>query len=176
MEVQLFLDQWQTHPRPPPLEKVKALDEGGCNSGNLKALGNAQVDGLAKQAADGVDAEYLPRYADAVQVHDATSTWIMDIAHAVSQGWWEHHRTTGAARRMWLLLYAYGVEIDWRISNHLFRPPTVEGGKFVHAAPPPLLKWTARARTGALATRFSVGRHKVGVLASLPLLPGAGVR
>ena len=40
----------------PTLEKVKAHDEGGCNSGNLKALGNEQVDGLAKQAADGVDA------------------------------------------------------------------------------------------------------------------------
>ena len=67
MEVGLFLDQWQTRPRP-TLEKVKAHDEGGCNSGHIKALGNEQGDGLAKQAADGVDAEYLPqsRYADAV--------------------------------------------------------------------------------------------------------------
>ena len=58
---------------------------------NHKALGNEQVDSLAKQAADGVDAKYLPqsRYADAVQVHEAMNTWIMDIAHVVSQGWRE---------------------------------------------------------------------------------------
>ena len=84
--MQLFLDQWQTHPRPPPLEKVKAHDEGGCNNGNLKALGNEQVDGLAKQAADGADAEYLPQARYAVQVHVATGTWIMDITQAVPQG------------------------------------------------------------------------------------------
>ena len=87
---------------------------------------------------------------------------MMDITHAVSQGWWEQHRTTGAARRTWLSqLYPDGVEIDWGVSNYLFRPPTVEGGKFVHAAPPPLLKWTARARTGALATRFRLAGTKL---------------
>ena len=50
----------KTHPRPPTLEMVKAHDEGRSKKGNLKALGNEQVDGLAKQAADGMDAEYLP--------------------------------------------------------------------------------------------------------------------
>ena len=116
MEVRLLLDQWQTHSRRPTLEKGEACDEGGCKEGNLKALGNEQVDALAKQAADGTDAEYLSQaqYADAVQVHDATDTWIMDIPHAVSQGWWKQRRTTGAARRMWLSqLYPDGVEIDW---------------------------------------------------------------
>ena len=42
----------------------------GAKKGDLKAL----VDGLAKQAADGGDAGYLPksRHVDAVQVHDET--------------------------------------------------------------------------------------------------------
>ena len=47
MEVRPFLDQWKTHPQPPTLEKIKASDEGGCKAGNLKALGNEQVDALA---------------------------------------------------------------------------------------------------------------------------------
>ena len=63
------------------------------------------------------------RYADAVQVHDATGTWIMDITHAVSQGWWEQHRTTGAARRTWLSqLYPDGVEMDWVSRTTYFGP------------------------------------------------------
>ena len=97
--MRLFLDQRKTYTRPPMLELVKANEEGGCKSVNLKALGSAQVDGWAKQAAHGADAEYLPqsRNADAAQVHDATGTWIIVIAHAVSQCWWEQPRTTGGS-------------------------------------------------------------------------------
>ena len=155
VEVRLFLDTWQHSSAPPTLEKVKAHDEQGRSAGNQKSWGNEQVDGLAKLAADGVDDEYSPnpRHTDAVQVHDAAGRWLKDVSAAVTRGWWEQHRTAGATRRSWLLqLYPAGVDFDWRISNYLFRLPCVEGGEFVHAAPRRVLKWTARVRTGALAT------------------------
>ena len=116
MKVRLFLDLWQHSPSPSTLEKVKAHDEQGRAAGNQKSWwGNAQVDGLAKLAADGVDDEYSPnpRYMDAVQVHNASGNRIKDVSAAITRGWWEQHRTAGAERRSWLLLLypAAGVEV-----------------------------------------------------------------
>ena len=48
----------------------------------------------------------------------------------------------GAACTSWLLqLYPAGVEFDWRLSNYLFRLPSVEV-KLFHAAPRRVLRWT----------------------------------
>ena len=62
------------------------------------------------------------------------------MSAAVTRGWWGQHRTAGAARGSWLLqVYPAGVEFDWPLSNYHLRLPSVEGGEFVHAAPPRVL-------------------------------------
>ena len=43
--------------------------------------------------------------------------------------------------------------MDWKASSHLFQAPTVVSGAFIFRAPPATLKWVARARAGALASR-----------------------
>ena len=53
VEVRHFITQWLRHPQPPTLEKVQAHDADAVRSGALKAVGNDQVDGLAKAAAVG---------------------------------------------------------------------------------------------------------------------------
>ena len=155
VEVRHFISQWKGHPQPPTLEKVKAHDTEGRNAGNPKSWGNEHADTLAKEAAEGGETLYSPeeRFADAVQATDSAGKWIKDTLVAVNDGWWNQRRAEGAKRRTWLAqLYPAGLEFDWRVSGHLFRPPRVVEGKFVHTAAPPVIKWTARVRTGALAT------------------------
>ena len=72
---------------------MKAHDGCGCKSGNLKALGSEQVDGLAKQAADGADAKYLPqaRYAEAVFFSHSSSRILLSMSTGRRlEGAWEH--------------------------------------------------------------------------------------
>ena len=66
------------------------------------------------------------------------------------------------------LLYSDVAAIDWELSGHVLRPPTVVAGKFVHLAPPAVLKWTARARSGALATRARLFKNKQSPSAQCP--------
>ena len=87
----------------------------------------------------------------------ATGTWMMDITQAACclsglVGTASYHPSCSSHAAL-TSVRRWGRN-RLGLSNYLFRPLTVKTGKFVHAAPPPLLKWTARARTGALATRF----------------------
>ena len=155
VEVRTFISQWENHPHPPTLEKVKAHDEDGVAAGRRKAVGNDRVDALAKEAAVGVGSSYTPdaRFGDAVQLQDASGNWILEVGKAVAKALWESNRQEAAARRPWIAqLYPAGMEFDWTASGRLFHPPKVVSGHFIHAAPPQVLKWVARARTGALAT------------------------
>ena len=129
-----------------------------------------------KQAADGAAVKYLTRHGTQKlcrsTMRRARGSCIR-FTHAVSWGWREQHRTTGAARHTWLSqLYPDGVEIDWRASNYLFRPPTVGGGKFACCATATVEMDRASVRRCSRHT-LSVGRHEVSVIASVPLLPGA---
>ena len=71
----------------------------------------------------------------------------------------------GASRRTWLArLYSDGVEMDWKASSYLFQATTVVSVAFIFRAPSATLKWVARARAGALATRARLASS--GVLTS----------
>ena len=161
VEVRHFLAQWADHPHPPTLEKVKAHDTEALRAGVMKALGNELADVLAKEAAD------------AVQFHDSCGVWIKDVSSAISRGWWESRRRD-AQRRSWLAqLYPGGLEFDWKSSSHIFCPPTVVGGKFVHLVLPPVIKWVARARAGALATNARRMVTGLGQSPNCPCCPAA---
>ena len=153
--VRQFLHQWAGSSVVPTLEKVLAHDDAAAAAGDVKALGNTAVDALAKQAAAGCPstASPDPRFADAVQLCDATGTWLVDVSAAVTAAWWAARCQEGAARRVWLAtLYPSGLELDWHSSTLLFRRPRVEERAFVYPAALPVLKWVARARSGALNT------------------------
>ena len=160
-EVRAFLYQWQDAAVAPVLEKVKAHDAPSCRRGCPKALGNDAVDGLAKAAASSARTPLYvpdPRGEDAVQLQDAAGVWLRDVTGALTAIWWEARRAAAARRRRWLAaLYPAGMAFDWPASTHIFRDPLVESGKFVHFAEPPVLKWVARARSGALmsSNRFA---------------------
>ena len=99
------------------------------------------VMGHLKSILDTTDAERAP--------DDATGTCITDY------GWWEQHRITGAAFvACGFLLYPDGVETKLAYLQPSNSTAYSGRGTFVHASPPPLLKWTERARAGAVATRF----------------------
>ena len=94
----------------------------------------------------------------------ATGTWMMDITQAACclsglVGTASYHPSCSSHAAL-TAVRRWGRN-RLGLSNYLFRPLTVKTGKFVHAAPPPLLKWTARARTGALATRFRLEGTKL---------------
>ena len=118
-------------------------------------MGYDRVDALAKEAAVGVVTPYTPdpRFADAVQLQDASGAWILDVGLAVTQMFWESNRQKAAARRSWMAqLYLSVMAFDWKASGRLFHPPKVVSGHFIYSAPPRVLKWVARARAGDLAT------------------------
>ena len=98
--------------------------------------------------------------------------WICTPAAAVESLWWQTQLSGGIKRRPWLgHLYSDVAAMDWEISGHVLRPPKVVEGKFVHLAPPAVLKWTARARSGALATRARLFKNKQ---SQSPQCPGCG--
>ena len=154
--VRQFLHHWAALPEVPALEKVQAHNDDAAAAGDVKALGNTAVDTLAKEAATGVGTPYLPdaRFSDAVQLCDAAGVWQMDISAAVTTAWWSRGRQEGGSRRIWLgQLYPPHLDLDWASSNVLFRRPAVEERSFRYPAAPSVLKWVARARSGALNTR-----------------------
>ena len=51
LEVRSFLYQWQDHPHPPMLEKVKAHDEVGRRGGNAKTFGISSASAPAHSSA-----------------------------------------------------------------------------------------------------------------------------
>jgi hypothetical protein len=154
--VRQFLHHWVSLPEVPRLEKVKAHDDDAVAAGNVKAMGNADVDTLAKEAAAGLGSPFIPdtRFADAVHLRDAAGTPQLDISTAVTAAWWSARCQKGGKRRAWLgQLYPPGLEFDWHSSNLVFRRPVVMGTAFIYLAAPPVLKWVARARSGALNTQ-----------------------
>jgi hypothetical protein len=158
-------------PTPPTLEKVKAHDDAAAAAGDVKALGNAAVDILAKRAASGAGGLTAsdPRFADAVQLCDAAGAPQGDLLPAVSAAWWATCRRAGGKRRVWLAqLYPDGLDIDWPISYLFFRRPVVEKRSFIYPTPSAVLKWVARARSGALVTQ---ARRVTTRLAESPLCP-----
>ena len=172
-EVRAFLYKWQGCPHPPKLEKVKAHDEAGRLAGKLKTLGNDLADSLAEKAAEGAAQLFSPSecFSDAVQLRDPNNHWVVDLSVIETQ-WWALQRSSGARRRQWLFqLYPATVEFDWPGSVGVFRPPTVVDGHFVYSAPPSVLKWTARARTGALATRCRLLKNTLVESAQCPCCP-----
>ena len=112
--MRLFLDQWKTDPRPPTLENVKAHDEGmaGAKKATLRLWAmNRKMYWQSRPLMARMPNTSHRRGTQTLC--RSTMRRIIDITHAVSQGWWEQHRTTGAARRTWLSqLYLDGVEID----------------------------------------------------------------
>ena len=155
--VRQFIAYWDSCTTSPPvLEKVQAHDDSAAASGVMKALGNAAVDALAKQAASGSGAPAPSdrRYDDAVEICDAAGAAQVVLASAIASAWWAARQREGGARRAWLgQLYPLGLEIDWPPSQLLFRRPAVTENTFVYPAPYTVLKWVARARSGALMTQ-----------------------
>ena len=68
--VRHFLSLWTGTP-PPMFEKMKAHDDAAVSAGSVKAMGNADVETLATQAASPSVEPYSsdPRFADAVQFY-----------------------------------------------------------------------------------------------------------
>ena len=137
------------------LEKVKAHQEG---PENMKAFWNNTADREAKLAASNDTTIPLwneeTAFADHVQVVDETRKWILNVPEAVLARWWHLGRLKLSQRRPDTLglLYPPNVNFDWKSSNRAFRAPFVRGGKWVYLVSPAALKWTARARCGALAS------------------------
>ena len=89
-----------------------------------------------------------------MQLCNAAGEWQVQVTAALEAAWWTSCCRTGGARWTWLAtLYPLGLDFDWTASTHIFRRPVVEERGFVFLAAPPVLKWVARARSGALSTR-----------------------
>ena len=102
----------------------------------------------------------------------ATGWWI--LTPAIKSYWWDARLVEARQRRAWIAsLYPAGMEFDWKVSTAIFALPAVVGGYFVHAVPPPVLKWVARARAGALATSLRKATTGLGPSPS-PLCPCCG--
>ena len=169
-DVRAFLAFWSGHPSPPTLEKVRAHDLHAISARLPKALGNDRADALAKRAVTDPSAPAFvpdPRHADAVQLRDASGTWVPLLPLALADAWWELRRHAAAMRRPLLAhLYPPALRFDWPSSVGIFRRQFVVEGRFWHAVQPAVLKWVARARSGALATSERVAR-----LRGLPIPP-----
>ena len=156
-------------PAPPLLEKVQAHDEAGIALGHPKAMGNDMADQEAKKAANDpwvpVWSPDASLYGDPVEILDASGSQVMQVKPAYQQLWWRQQVTSRATTRAWLQsLYPDGMEVDWPLSIGIFRRPTSSNSHFHHPAPPSVIKWIARVRTGSLATRAR--RHKQGLSGS----------
>ena len=153
-------------PLPPLLEKVKAHDQDALAAGHPKAVGNDAADGWAKRAAteDG-HAEWQPvpaLHGDPVVLEDAAGNQIWDVQRTLEVAWWERrHRSTARARPLLERLYPSDVAVAWMPSNGIFRRPVVPGRVFMHPAPPAVIKWMARVRTGCLVTRMRLVGHEM---------------
>ena len=143
----------------PKLQKVKAHDTEALGAGRPQAVGNDLADSWAKRAAteDDVPIWVGPggAYADPVGMVELFGKPVLDIQASVEAVWWSKVRCHKRARpRKWLeLLYSETVAVDVSASVGIFRRPVVRK-VFIYKAPPEVIKWTARVRTGCLATRL----------------------
>ena len=167
-EVRQLLHIAQQRPAPPTLEKVKAHNTSAVAAGDPKAIGNDLADQLARAAALGASHPLWDPPSDAfhdpVQLLDSQGSPISDVANAFQDAWWSGRHAAVLRRRPALALYPSASAISWPIFCRIFRRPTVPGNSFQHSAPPPVIKWIARIRTGALAPRERL--HRRGMVTS----------
>ena len=154
----------QQLPSPPVLEKVKAHDDRALALQHPKAVGNDAADRWAKRAATEADHPTWPElsapYDDPVIAVDASGLPVLDLRRQLAVIWWDRrHRSMAQARPLLDRLYPRDVMVDWGPSCGIFRRPIVQKDVFVHPAPPAVIKWLARVRTGCLATRMRLVRH-----------------
>jgi len=175
-EVRCFLDHWAAVSNPPCLMKVKAHDLVAIHCGDIRARGNAQADSAAKDAVRTSSHIHVTdeRFGDAVRVRRGDGQWVVDLDSAIGSYWWDARRVEAGQRRTWIAaLYPTGMEFDWKASTAIFLLPVVVDGAFVHVVPPPVLKWVARARAGALATSLRKATTGLGISPS-PACPCCG--
>ena len=152
VEVRAFIIGCERRGVWPVLEKVKAHDAAGCSAGDVKALGNDRADALAKEAVESTRVWEAPLEAD-------DPGWfvrgqgirVRDVEEAAEDAWWGDQRRDLIARRPWME-GLYGEELDWEASCWAFRTALGKGGYF-YPVQPAVVKWLARVRSGALATR-----------------------
>ena len=158
----------------PVLEKVKAHDARALELGHPKALGNDHADRVARCAASSpacppflVD---LAPFGDPVELVDAAGVVVSDVEAALAALWWDRRQLSRSKRRPWLdALYPPDVPILWPPSLALFQRPAASGDHFIHPAPVPVVKWTARVRAGCLASRLRLFTHSMGPSPVCPL-------
>ena len=138
------------------LEKVKAHRTDEEAFSDPKALWNEAVDKEAKLAASANSPLWDEQscFSDPVQMVGENGEWILNVPNAILARWWSIGRSKAAERRPDTLglLYPAGVEFDWHSSNRAFRAPFVRGDQWIFLVSRASLKWTARARCGALAS------------------------
>ena len=151
---------------PPRLEKVKAHNDDWLQRGHPMAVGNDQVDALAKRAAMEDDVPAWPQpaavFCDPVELVDGSGAAV-DVSLMFGAAWWQRCRRRRKQPRRWLAeLYRDDMPIAWDMSNYIFRRPVVTGTSFVHPVAPAVIKWVARIRAGCLATRLRLfERHLI---------------
>ena len=143
----------------PLLEKVKAHDDQALAMGHPKAVGNDAADTWAKRAATETGhtlwSGTTALHDDPVIAVDRDGLPVRDFTHNLAKIWWERrHRSTAQARPLLEWLYPRDVDIAWGPSTSIFRRPVVQNDVFIHPVAPAVIKWMARLRTGALATRL----------------------
>ena len=159
------------------MEKVCAHDDRGVEAGSLKAIGNAKVDLLAKDARslhhspwpDSPGDTMFGPLGDAVLLLDVDGSVVLDVEQAFPSAWWRRSRSVWAAkgpRPRLDILFPLGLSFDWSASVGVFKRPLVVSAAFQHRVPPAVIKWTARVRSGCLATRERLHRHQLGNAAS----------
>jgi hypothetical protein len=150
----------------PLLEKVKAHDERALQLRHPKAVGNDLADQLAKQAACAVDVPELSvsliQFEDPVMLLDACGEMVHDVSRALQNVPWRSRGSlTQRSRPLLDLLYPPDMDIEWGYSVGIFGRPITVQTRFVHPAPPAVVKWMARLRAGSLASRERLFRRRL---------------
>ena len=164
-EVRMLLDMAERRASAPVLEKVKAHNADWLRLQHPMAVGNDDVDALAKRAAQEEDVPSWPpvdrAFADPVELVAMDGAVVQDVSAVFAEVWWHQSRQMRTRPRRWLdLLYPEGLAIIWPLSTEVFRRPVTSGDAFVHPVAPAVIKWTARVRAGCLATRLRLWERK----------------
>ena len=90
---------------PPVLEKVLAHNAAGVALGHPKSLGNDAADRAAAEAAAGQAvgswSPDISLHGDAVELHDNSGTWVVDVRVTLRQQWWHDRVVAKAGSREW---------------------------------------------------------------------------
>ena len=142
------------------LEKVKAHRKDEAAKSDPKAIWNEKADEAAGRTASGgggvgaMEPEGLEEFQDVVRFQHRDGRFVSIVGKLWEEEWWEKQRVEVMKRRQDTLgrVYPAGMEMWWKVSTKMFVRPSLRGGVWINKAPPGLVKWVARARTGALAT------------------------